>query len=204
MATQWKSTVSGYGWISISFHWLMLILIVVTYATIDLKSVFPKGSPSREEIVHWHYMLGLLVFCFVWMRLWARATGSSPVIEPALPVWQTMLAKTVHFALYALMIGLPILGWLTLSAKGKSIPFFGAELPALIEKSQETAKWLKGMHETIATAGYFLVGLHAAAALFHHYVKRDNTLELMLPKHRLVQLSVDSETKSSLGVIPRS
>jgi cytochrome b561 len=96
-------------------------------------------------------------------------------------VWQSILAKAVHLALYALMIGLPILGWLTLSAKGKPIPFFGAELPALIEKSQETAKWLKGTHETIATAGYFLVGLHAAAALFHHYVKRDNTLKLMLP-----------------------
>jgi cytochrome b561 len=182
MATQWKSTVSGYGWMSISFHWLMLILIVATYVTIELKSVFPKGSPSREDIVLWHYMLGLLVFCFVWMRLWARAVGSSPAVEPALPVWQSVLAKAVHLALYALMIGLPILGWLTLSAKGKPIPFFGAELPALIEKSQETAKLLKGIHETAATAGYFLVGLHVAAALFHHYVQRDNTLKLMLPK----------------------
>jgi cytochrome b561 len=164
-------------------HWLMLILIVATNTTIDLKSFFPKGSSARDEIVAWHFMLGLLVFCFVWLRLWARAAGTSPLVEPALPVWQTRMAKVVHWALYALMIGLPLLGWLTLSAKGKPVPFiFGTELPALIDTSQETAKLLKGIHETIATAGYFLVGLHAAAALFHHYVQRDNTLKLMLPK----------------------
>jgi cytochrome b561 len=43
------------------------------------------------------------------------------------------------------------------------------------------AKWLKEIHETIATVGYFLVGTHVAAALYHHYIKRDNTLKLMLP-----------------------
>jgi cytochrome b561 len=166
---------------SISMHWLMLLLIVATYTTIDLKSFFPKGSNARDEIVAWHFMLGLLVFCFVWLRLWARAAGTSPVVEPAMPPLHTRLAKAVHWALYALMISLPILGWLILSAKGKPVPFFGVELPALIDKSQETAKLLKDIHQTIATAGYFLLGLHAAAALYHHYVKRDNTLKLMLP-----------------------
>ena len=129
----------------------------------------------------WHFMLGLLVFCFVWLRLWARSMGASPEVEPAVPTWQASLAKVAHWALYVLMICLPILGWLILSAKGVPVPFFGAELPALIDKSRETAKLLKDIHQTIATAGYFLVGLHAAASLYHHYIRRDNTLRLMLP-----------------------
>jgi cytochrome b561 len=158
----------------------MLLLIIATYATMDLKSIYPKGSASRETLAIWHYMLGLTAFCFVWFRLWARSVGSVPVVKPTLPAWQTLLAKAMHLTLYALMIALPLLGWLTLSAKGKPVPFFGAELPALIDKSQDTAKWLKEIHETIATAGYFLVGIHAAAALYHHYIKRDNTLKLML------------------------
>jgi cytochrome b561 len=182
MTLNWKNSTAKYGWLTISIHWLMLLLIVATYATMDLKSIFPKGSPSRESIAMWHYMLGLLIFCFVWLRVWARFSGQSPSIEPPLPTWQTLLAKAVHLALYGLMISLPLLGWLTLSAKGKPVPFFGAELPALIDKSQEVAKWLKELHETIATVGYFLVGIHAAAALYHHYIQRDNTLRLMLPK----------------------
>jgi cytochrome b561 len=98
-----------------------------------------------------------------------------------MPALQALLAKVVHFALYALMIGLPLLGWLTLSARGKPVPFFGLELPALIGNNQETAKWLKEIHESLATAGYFLIGLHVVAALYHQFVKRDNTLKLMLP-----------------------
>ncbi len=180
MGMSWKSTRAGYGWLSISLHWLMLLLIVAVYATMDLKSIFPKGSPSREAMAIWHYTLGLSVFLLVWLRLLIRFAGSDPAIEPALPAWQALSAKAMHWALYALMIGSPLLGWLTLSAKGTPVPFFGAELPALIGKSRGLAKWFKEIHETFATVGYFLVGLHAAAALYHHYVKRDNALRLML------------------------
>ena len=159
----------------------MLFLIVATYVTINLKSTFPKGSASRETIVICHYMFGLSVFGLVWLRLWARSAGVHPAVEPALPAYQTLLVKVMHWALYALMIGLPLLGWLLLSAKGKPVMILGGELPALIDKSRETAKLLKDIHETGATIGYYLIGLHAIAALYHHYVKRDNTLRLMLP-----------------------
>src|ERR1035438_701363 len=102
MKTKWMSTTTGYGWLSISMHWLMLILIVATYATMDLKTLFPKGSPARESMAMWHYMLGLSVFCFVWLRVGARLFGDSPAVVPEMPVWQKLLSKAVHFAIYAL------------------------------------------------------------------------------------------------------
>ncbi|HEY8219812.1 MAG TPA: cytochrome b/b6 domain-containing protein, partial [Methylobacter sp.] len=71
--------------------------------------------------------------------------------------------------------------WLILSAAGKPIPFFGLHLPALISENKPLAKALAEIHKTIGTAGYFLIGLHAAAALFHHYIVRDNTLRRILP-----------------------
>ena len=111
-----------------------------------------------------------------------RHLGTKPVIEPTPPAWQNHLAALVHLLLYALMIALPLLGWLVLSAKGESIPFFGMQLPPLIGENVSLGKQLKEVHETIATVGYFIIGLHALAALFHHYVVRDNTLKLMMPR----------------------
>ena len=178
---EWKNTQAGYGSFSVAFHWLMLLLMIAVYASMEFKSVFPKGSASREAMATWHYTLGLCVFFFVWLRLLARCSGTAPAIEPALPDWQTVSAKAMHWVLYALMIGLPVLGWLTLNAKGTPVTFLGAELPALIGTSKSVAKWLKEIHETGATAGYVLIGSHAAAALYHHYIRRDNTLRLMWP-----------------------
>lgn len=70
----------------------------------------------------------------------------------------------MHYALYLMMIGLPFAGWLILSAAGKPIPFFGLELPPLVDKNPDLAGQIKEWHETIGNAGYFLIGLHAAAA----------------------------------------
>jgi cytochrome b561 len=80
------------------------------------------------------------------------------------------------------MIGMPLLGWLLLSAGGKPIPFFGLEFPALIGEDKGFARQVKEIHEAIGTIGYFLIGIHALAALYHHYVMRDNTLRRMLPR----------------------
>jgi len=176
----WKNTSAGYGWLSVSLHWLMLLLIIAVYCTMEFKGIYKKDSPGRDAIMMWHYMLGLSVFFLVWLRVLARLAGPEPAIEPALPAWQASLARVVHWTLYGLMIGLPVLGWLTLSAKGAPIPFFGAELPALIGKNDELAGGLKAIHESIAKTGYFFIGLHAVAALYHHYVRRDNTLRRML------------------------
>ena len=167
---------------SIALHWLMVILFVVVYASIELRGLFEKGTELRESVKSLHFMFGLLIFCLVWLRLAMRVTYPAPRIEPAPPPWQALAAKAVHVMLYVLMIGMPLAGWLMLSAAGKPIPFFGLELPALIGKNKELAGQIKEVHELVGTIGYYLIGLHAAAALFHHYIKRDSTLRAMLPK----------------------
>jgi len=178
----WKNTKSAYGSPAIFFHWLTVVLLVAGYAAMDLKSFSQKGSALREAMASWHYLLGLLVFALVWPRLLLRLAGLAPAVEPAPPAWQATLAKAVYRALYVFMAVMPLLGWLTLSAKGEPVPFFGLELPALTGKNEGLAILFKAIHENLATVGYFLVGLHAAAALFHHYVRRDNTLRLMWPR----------------------
>ena len=175
-------TRARYGSVSIALHWVMLLLIACVYACIELRGNFPKGSDIREGLKAWHFMLGLSVFVLVLARVVVRFTGTTPRVEPDPPRWQNLSAKLMHVALYALMIGMPLLGWLVLSAGGKAIPFFGLQLPALIGESKSIAGWAKELHEMGGTVGYLLIGLHAAAALFHHYVVRDNTLRRMLPR----------------------
>ncbi|GLK87990.1 cytochrome b [Pseudomonas turukhanskensis] len=178
----WKNSESRYGTASIALHWLMVILLAAVYACIELRGIFPKDSVERDLMKQFHFMLGLSVFGLVWLRLLLRAIAPTPRIEPAPPAWQMLPAKLMHLALYLLMIGLPLAGWLILSAADKPVPFFGLELPHLVGKNPDLAKQIKEWHELGGSLGYWLIGLHAVAGLAHHYVIRDNTLLRMLPR----------------------
>lgn len=175
------NTTQRYGSLSIGLHWLMLVLMVAVYACIELRELYPKGSDPREMLKAWHFMLGLLIFLLAALRLGVRLGGPVPAIVPDPAPWQKLAASIAHGLLYVLMLALPLVGWLTLSAAGKPIPFFGLELPPLTGENKELAGSLKAIHKTAGTAGYYLIGLHTAAALFHHYFIRDNTLRRMLP-----------------------
>lgn len=176
----WKNTDERYGTLSIVLHWLMLVLMVAVYATINLRELYPKGSDPREALKALHFMLGLSVLFFVTIRIYARAIAPSPKITPQPSAAIMLAAKLGHLALYGLMIATPILGWVLLSAAGKPVPFFGLELPALTAENKDLAKSIKEIHETIGELGYYLIGIHAAAALYHHYIVKDNTLTRML------------------------
>ena len=178
----WKNSDSRYSTMSIALHWLMVVLLAVVYACIEFRGIFPKGSGGRALIVEMHFMLGLTVFVLVWLRLFARSLGVAPKIVPAPPQWQALLATLMHIALYALMIGMPIAGWLIVSAQGHSVMFYGIELPPLIGENKDLSKQIKEWHELGGAIGYWLIGLHALAGLYHHYFMRDNTVLRMLPK----------------------
>jgi cytochrome b561 len=177
----WKNTELRFGSLTIGIHWLMLLLFIAVYASIELRVLFEKGTPMRDAFKMWHFMLGLVVFVLIWLRIAARFSGPTPSIQPEPPQMQQLAAKALHLALYLLMIGMPLTGWLLLSASGKPIPFFGLELPALIGPDKDLASQIKELHEFVGTSGYYLLGLHVVAALYHHHFQHDNTLTRMLP-----------------------
>lgn len=170
-----------YSVASITLHWLMLLLLAAVYAAIELREVFPKGSEPRDAFKMWHFMLGLSVLGLVWLRIAARLLWAAPRASPGEPGWRHVIASVTHVALYIFMIAMPIAGWLILSAEGKAIPFFGFELPALVGANEQLAERTEEIHELGGTIGYWLIGIHAAASLFHHYVLRDGVLARMLP-----------------------
>ena len=167
--------------ISIGLHWLTVLLFVAAYATIELRELLPKGSAEREMMKSWHYTAGLSIFGIAGLRLILRGFLPARSQDEATNRWQALASKITHACLYVLMFALTLLGWLILSAEGDPIPFFSFDLPALIGPSERFAELFEESHEVIAKAGYGLIGIHALAALVHHYVLRDSTLSRMLP-----------------------
>lgn len=176
-----KNTEDRYGSLSIKMHWFMFILIAATFAFIECRVFFEKGTDTRDLFKMWHFMLGLSVLFMVLIRLYFHLTQISPKITPPLSSIQVLTAKGAHLLLYIFMIGMPISGWIMLSGFGKPIPFFGLELPALIPTNKELGKSVKEVHELVGMLGYYLIGFHALAALVHHYIQKDNTLTRILP-----------------------
>lgn len=177
-----KNSQNRYGFSVIALHWLMLVLIAAVYASMELRGFAPKGSALRANLKSLHFLLGLSVLALVAVRLYVRwVAGAAPPIEPPMARWPALMARLMHAALYALMIAAPLLGWLALSTTAKPVTLFGFALPMLTGANEALAHPLKDLHEALATAGYALIGLHAAAALLHHYVIHDNTLVRMLP-----------------------
>ena len=176
------AAVERYASASIVLHWLMLLMMVGVYATIEFREYFPKGSAPREALKMWHFMLGLSVLGLVWLRIAARLVWVAPNSTLEGSVWQQTAAKATHLALYILMIGMPVAGWLVLSAEGKAIPFFGLELPPLVNENDALAEQVEEIHELGGIIGYWLIGLHTAASLFHHYILRDRVLTRMAPR----------------------
>lgn len=182
--TRTEPTQVGFGSTLIAVHWLVFALMASAYATMEFRGIFPRASDGRLVMRAAHYALGLSVLALMLVRIPLRIARGAPPIVPPPPAWQARAAKLGHLALYALMIVLPVLGWLAYGAEGRAATLFGIAVPMPIAPHEAWVKPLEAAHEVAGKIGYALVGLHAAAALWHHYVVRDNTLALMWPPSR--------------------
>jgi superoxide oxidase len=168
----------------ITLHWLTVLVIAGVFAAIEIRGYYPKGSDMRGLLTATHKSLGILVLLLTIVRIAVRSQTRAPIIVPAPPAWQDAIARATHLTLYAAMLTMPLLGWLMTSAGGHPIPFFGLSLPPLIGENKELAHTLEETHEFIGNALYYVIGLHALGALFHHYVQKDNTMTRMLTAAR--------------------
>lgn len=92
-----------------------------------------------------------------------------------------MAAKIMHILLYISFLALPLLGIAIMAYGGKDWSFLGFNVVSFVTPDEEAKSLIKDIHETLANIGYFLIAAHAGAALFHHYVQKDNTLLRMIP-----------------------
>jgi cytochrome b561 len=171
----------GYTSTAKFLHWLILVLLIAQFAVAWTMPHIGRNTPVTA-LISLHFTIGVVILAVAVVRLGWRLTYGAPEPEAGLPIWQTALARIVHWLLYLLLIALPLIGWINASWRGMPIVIFGVELPRLVATRAPGWGWTGDVHATLSNyLLVVLVGLHAAAALYHHFVRRDGVLQRMLP-----------------------
>ena len=168
---------------AITLHWLTAVLIAANLL-LGLSMVPLPISPQKLYWYQWHKWIGVTVFLLTCARLaWRWANPVPPPVPMA--EWQRRAAAATHILLYALLLTIPVSGWVYSSATGVQVVYLGlVPLPDLVPKDHALAEALKAVHVSLNFLLFLLVCVHAAAALKHHFVDRDPALTRMLPRIR--------------------
>ncbi len=176
-----KDSRAGYGLVTIILHWVCAPLILFLFGL----GVYMRGldyySPWYHRGPELHIALGLLVFGLMSLRLLWRSRSTDPVSIPTISKSNLLAAKTVKIALYTIVFVISISGYFITTAEGQGASFFGLfSIPATVEFSASNIDFAGAIHKYFAWGLIGIVLLHAGAAIFHHFVKRDATLVRML------------------------
>jgi cytochrome b561 len=173
--------VRRHHWLTRSLHWLTAALLVAAAASIYARS-FTGHRGAGALLLAVHESCGIIVLLLTLARLAWRARARVGILRAQAPRAMRLLAGAVHFALYAMLVALPLLGWLAVSARGRVPQFLGLlRLPQLIARDRDVFDDLLQWHGLAAWLLLSLVVVHVAAALLHHYVLRDDVLYSMQP-----------------------
>ena len=166
---------------AIALHWLMALGLIGTFALGFYMPELPI-SPIKLKLYSWHKWAGVTLFLLVWIRLAWRLTHPAPPLPTTIPAVSRLAPHAMHWLLYALMLAIPLSGWLMDSAKGFQTVWFGLlPLPDLLPRDAALGDRLKDVHEAL---NFILLGLviaHTVAALKHHFIDRDDVLTRILP-----------------------
>ena len=165
---------------NIVIHWVIAILIIALLAQ-GIYMTRMALSPWQLTLFRWHKEIGMLVLMLAIFRLIWRFTNKAPSLQ-ALPFYEQLAARGVHWIFYFFMLLLPVSGWLLSSAAGIPVSFFGAFLfPDFLAPNEGNRLILTSLHEWLAYILIAVLCLHVAASLKHHFVNKDDILRRMLP-----------------------
>lgn len=169
-----------YRWPTIGIHWLTLLLIIAAYVLATILEDMTL-SPLKLKLYSWHKWVGITVLFLLPLRLLFR------FFDPldhrvGLTALEVKASAAVHGMLYLLLFAVPMFGWLHSSAAGFPVVWLGVlPLPDLVGKDKALAEVFKELHAGSVNLLVALVVLHAAAALYHHHIRRDGVLARMVP-----------------------
>lgn len=191
---QVQNSADRYGAIAKALHWAVALLVVAAYALAWSLDSQPRATDGWRRILHFHQWIGFTILFLMIARTYWKLQGRSPDPVPG-SRFEHLAASTVHWILYGLLILMPLTGW----AGGKmnrtyfgmfEIPsFYNTPLYDLLITRLLGLEW-KQFDAAMDLFHYKLVGpyllwmlvaVHVAAALYHHFVRRDPTLLRMLP-----------------------
>lgn len=176
-----KNTDESYGIIARAFHWLIGLTIIFMLAFGLWMQGLPM-SPDKFTYYGWHKSIGSIILIAVALRLLWRLVNKTPKLPSDMKWFEKAGAHASHFTLYIMMFYMPLIGWAMSSAAGFPVTVFGwFTLPSITSSNPENVELFKDLHYW---GGLFLIAVisvHALAALYHHFWRKDNVLKGMLP-----------------------
>jgi cytochrome b561 len=173
---------------AVILHWMIALLIISLLAMGKFMHGLEDDDPLKFDLVQWHKSFGITVMLLIVIRIIWRLTYTAPAHPENAPGWEKRAAGFTHVALYALMIIMPLSGWLLVSAsefKLDTVLFNAVTWPHVPghEKLQalEMAGQFYKVHEIGSGIMILLLLMHIAGALKHHLITNDDVLRRMLP-----------------------
>ncbi len=177
----WRNSTSSYGWVSILLHWLVALLVFGLFGLglwmvgLDYYSSWYRAAPDL------HKSIGLSLFALMLLRVFWRLFSPAPAPLASHSARTRLASRVGHLLLYLGLFGVMFSGYLISTAEGRGILVFGLfEVPASLTGLPDQEDLAGVIHEYLAWALVILAGLHALAALKHHFIDRDATLQRML------------------------
>jgi cytochrome b561 len=183
-----RNTETHWGALAKTLHWLIAALIIgssIFVLHVNDSTWWFKSTPLIFiQNINWHKLTGIVALALILVRILWRRRGPVPVTATLTP-FEERTSRWTHRALYALMVLVPLFGWLSSSAFGSAVKIPGVgSLPLIWPKDRTFLAFFYWTHFVLAWTLLALVALHAAAALYHHFVKKDPVLRAMLPGRR--------------------
>jgi cytochrome b561 len=174
-------TTAGYTPAAKALHWVIVALVLSQFVVSALMpDIGPRAQPGT--LVNLHFSLGLTILAVMVVRLAHRLLHPVPLEAAEAPAWERGLAKATHSIFYAVLLVGPFLGWASASSHRLPVTFFGLfTLPPLAAPRTRWANTAGDIHTVAMWTLLAIIALHAAAALYHHFVRHDGVLRRMLP-----------------------
>lgn len=181
---RYRNSAETWGAVARGFHWLIAVLILVQFVIGSVAEEM-KLTPAKLDLFVWHKSVGITVLALALLRLVWRLANPPPAMPAGTPGWERKLAAIAHWALYGLIFAVPLSGWWVSDAS--RVPFkafFFLPMPDFIATDRALQEAAAEVHEALTITLLFVVIVHIAAALRHHFLLHDDVLRRMLTGRR--------------------
>ncbi|MGB7404499.1 MAG: cytochrome b [Pacificimonas sp.] len=172
---------SAYSKAAIILHWLIALLVIGQFVGMQYADTLERTDPSLGTVYMLHKSSGLTILAFTVLRLFIRLREGFPALPMHMAGWEVLLARTTHIVFYALLLIMPLSGWLFAVSAARGLDLFGLVPVPVLPSSEVVRELMHEAHEYGAWAFLVLFVLHVLGALKHHFLDRDMVLTRMLP-----------------------
>ena len=176
-----RNTRHHWGSIAKFLHWLIALAIFTQFALGWTAADLPV-SPRKIDLFVWHKSIGVSILFLVVLRIAWRSMNARPETADGIAPWERRLAQAGHLLLYVLMVVVPLTGWWVSDTSRIPFRLFRVvPVPDMMQADRAGSDLAAAVHGALKTLLIIVIAMHVLAALRHHFILRNVTLERMLP-----------------------